>query len=135
MLGVLVVFILSWLVLWIVFREHITILGILPNFKRLREFSIGLLVMAVFCAINLLGQSYFKEVSYIRNPEYGFLESLNGIWWTLKAALFEELIFRGALLYILIKKFGIIRAVWLVPLFLESITGLAMICLVVVLFP
>ncbi|MCA0931365.1 CPBP family intramembrane metalloprotease [Lutimonas saemankumensis] len=110
MLGVFVVFILSWLVLWIVFREHITSLGILPNLRRLREFSIGLLIMAVFCAINLLGQSYLKEVSYIRNPEYGFLESLNGIWWTLKAALFEELIFRGALLYILIKKFGIIRA-------------------------
>lgn len=110
MLGVLVVFFLSWLILWIVFKEHITALGILPNARRLKEFSVGILLMAVFCAINLLGQSFFKEVSYVRNPDYGFMESLNGTWWTFKAALFEELIFRGAILYILIKKIGVYRA-------------------------
>jgi membrane protease YdiL (CAAX protease family) len=32
------------------------------------------------------------------------------VWWTFKAALFEELIFRGALHYLLIKKTGINRA-------------------------
>ncbi|NND10864.1 MAG: CPBP family intramembrane metalloprotease [Flavobacteriaceae bacterium] len=107
MLGVLVVFALSWLLLWLFRKEHITALGIIPNGRRLREFSVGLLLMAFFCAINLLGQSYFKEFSYARNPDYGFWESLNGVWWSFKAALFEELIFRGAILYLLIKKIGV----------------------------
>lgn len=107
MLGVLVVFFFSWLILWLFSKEHISVLGVIPNKRRLREFLIGLLLMALFCIINLLGQSYFKDISYVRNPDYGFLESLNGIWWTLKAAFFEELIFRGAILYILIKKIGI----------------------------
>jgi len=107
MLGVLVVFVLSWLLLWLFTKEPINVLGIIPNGRRLREFSIGLILMALFCAINLLGQSYFKEFSYVRNPDYGFWESLEGVWWTFKAALFEELIFRGAILYILIKKIGI----------------------------
>lgn len=107
MLGVLVVFALSWLLLWLFSKEHISALGIIPNSKRLKEFFVGLMLMALFCTINLLGQSYFKEISYIKNPNYGFWEILNGVWWTLKAALFEELIFRGVLLYILIKRIGI----------------------------
>lgn len=107
MLGVLVVFVLCWLLLWLFRKEHITVLGIIPNARRLGEFSIGLIFMALFCVINLLGQSYFQEINYIRNPDYGFWESLDGIWWTFKASLFEELIFRGAILFILIKKFGI----------------------------
>jgi hypothetical protein len=32
---------------------------------------------------------------------------LTSSWWTLKSVLYEELIFRGALLYILIKKMGV----------------------------
>ena len=107
MLGILVILILSWLLLWLFSKEHITALGVMPNRKRLRVFLIGLLLMAVFCAVNLLGQAYLMEISYVRNPNYGLPESLNGIWWTLKAALFEELIFRGALLYVLIKKMGV----------------------------
>jgi membrane protease YdiL (CAAX protease family) len=107
MLGLSVVFVLSWLLVWLFTKEHITALGIIPNGKRLREFSIGLSLMALFCVINLLGQSYFKEISYVRNPDYGFCESLDGVWWTFKAALFEELIFRGAILYLIIKKKGI----------------------------
>ncbi|NNL79551.1 MAG: CPBP family intramembrane metalloprotease [Flavobacteriaceae bacterium] len=110
MLGVLVVFIISWLLLWLFFKEHITVLGLRPSRQRLREFSIGLLLIAVFCAINLLGQAYFQDVSYVQNPEYGIRESMNGVWWTFKAALFEELIFRGAILYILIRKIGVIKA-------------------------
>ncbi|MBT8238583.1 MAG: CPBP family intramembrane metalloprotease, partial [Croceitalea sp.] len=82
-------------------------MGIIPNGRLSREFTIGLTLMALFCVVNLLGQSYFKEISYVRNPDYGFWESLNGVWWTFKAALFEELIFRGAILYILIKKIGV----------------------------
>jgi hypothetical protein len=107
MIGVIVVFAISWLLLWFIEREHITVLGILPNGKRLKAFFVGMVVMAVFCLINLLGQAYFKEFNYVRNIDYGFKESLNGIWWTFKAAFFEELIFRGALLYLLIKRLGI----------------------------
>ncbi|MGI9532676.1 lysostaphin resistance A-like protein [Lutimonas sp.] len=107
MLGVIVVLALSWLILWLFSKEHIIVLGILPNNRRLIELSVGLIFMAMFCTINLLGQSYFKDFNYVQNSDYGLWESINGIWWTLKAALFEELIFRGALLYLLIKRLGI----------------------------
>tara|TARA_Y100000385_G_C13052004_1_gene620224 strand:+ start:762 stop:1469 length:708 start_codon:yes stop_codon:yes gene_type:complete len=109
MLGVIVVFILSWLILWFVLKEHITALGIVPSFQRLKEFLWGFIPMAIFCVINLVGQAYLKNEHYIRNPDYGFNEGINGAWWTLKAALFEELIFRGAILYILIRYIGIVK--------------------------
>lgn len=110
MLGVIVVFILSWLLLWFFSKEHISALGIIPTGRRLKEFIVGLILMAILCVINLVGQSYFSGFTYVHNPDYGIWDGLNATWWTLKAALFEELIFRGAILYILIKKIGVIRA-------------------------
>lgn len=110
MLGLLVAIIISWIVLWLVSREHITALGVIPNTQRIKEFLKGLVLMALFCALNLLGQAYFQQTTYIRNHDYGLLEIINGTWWTFKAALFEELIFRGALLYVLIKMLNVVKA-------------------------
>ena len=107
MLGVLVVFALSWVILWLFSKEHITALGIVPNGRRLREFAIGVVLMAAFCTINTLGQAHFQEVRYVLNPDYGFREITFATWWTFKAAVFEELIFRGAILYILMRKIGV----------------------------
>ena len=69
-----------------------------------------MILMAAGSAINQLGQAYFLDIEYVRNAEYGLSEALNGSWWTIKAAVFEELIFRGAILYLLIKRLGIIWA-------------------------
>ena len=110
MLGVLVALGLSWLLLWLVSKEHITALGLRPTAPRLREFAIGASVMAIFCVVNLLGQAYFTQTHYTVDPNYGLARGLEATWWTFKAALFEELIFRGALLFLLIKRFGINRA-------------------------
>jgi membrane protease YdiL (CAAX protease family) len=110
MIGVLIAFALSWLIVWLFFKEHITALGIVPTGRRMKLFLIGMVVMALFCSINSIGQTYFREFAYVRNPEYGFWQALNGVWWTVKAALLEELIFRGAILYLLIRKLGIVPA-------------------------
>jgi membrane protease YdiL (CAAX protease family) len=45
------------------------------------------------------------------NPRADIPLILNGAWYTLKSVLFEELIFRGVLLYILIHKAGAVKAV------------------------
>lgn len=104
MIGLLIVFAISWIILWLLSKEHITVLGIVPNAQRLKQFALGMVVMAILCAADTYGQSLFKGFKYIRNVEHGILDSLNATWWTLKAALLEELIFRGAVLYILIKR-------------------------------
>jgi membrane protease YdiL (CAAX protease family) len=36
---------------------------------------------------------------------------VKGTWWTLFSVLYEELIFRGVVLYILIKRIGEVKAI------------------------
>lgn len=110
MLGILVVIAVSWLLIWLISKEHLTVLGIKPSRSRLTEFGSGFVLMALACSINLLWQAHFKGVSYTLNPDYGIMDGLMGMWWTIKAVLFEELIYRGVLLYLLIKKVGIVKA-------------------------
>jgi membrane protease YdiL (CAAX protease family) len=47
------------------------------------------------------------------NNSYSFPDFLNGSWWTLKSVLYEELLFRGALLFLAIKYFGKLRGIFL----------------------
>jgi uncharacterized protein len=110
MIGLIVVIIISWLILWFLEKEHVTVLGIRPTGKRLKEFLLAFILMAILCTVNFLGQSYFKEISYSVNSDYGFWEGINAVFWTSKAALLEEFIFRGAILYLLIKKIGAVKA-------------------------
>jgi len=106
MLGIIVEIALSIALLWIFCKKPITVLGIKPSLHRLKVFLFGMLVMALLCTFNLWAQTYFKQTNYVLNPDYGFMDALNGIYWTIKAAMFEELIFRGAILYILMRKLG-----------------------------
>ena len=48
----------------------------------------------------------FAEQQWKINPNLSFKLIAEGIWWNIKSVMFEELIFRGVLLYIFIKKLG-----------------------------
>ena len=66
--------------------------------------------MGIIAVINFTGQAYFKEVTYVLNPDYGIGKMLGGSFWVVQAVIFEELVFRGALLYLLIRYIGLIKA-------------------------
>ena len=110
MMGLFVVFLISWVLLWRVTGESITILGITPNRQRLKELLVAMLYMAIIALINFTWQAHFKEITYRINPDYSIMDFIGGSFWIIKAVVFEELVFRGALLYLLIKRSGIIRA-------------------------
>ena len=110
MIGLLVVFLLSWLLLRRVAREPLSVLGIAPSRRRLVELLVGGLFMAGVGVVNFLGQAHFKEIGYRIDPDYRVGQLLGGSFWVLKAVVLEELVFRGALLYMLIKAIGAIRA-------------------------
>lgn len=110
MIGILVAFLVSWSLIWIVSREHITVLGIIPNQRRIKELLIGLFFMALIGVINFVWQAHFKEISYQSNPDFGLAQMLSGVWWTIKAVVFEELIFRGVILFLLIRYIGVVKA-------------------------
>ena len=110
MIGIAVVIILTWLLLRYVINEPGTVLGATPNRKRLSELLTGMLFMALIAVINFLWQAHFKSITYVINPDYGLFDLLSGSFWIFRAVLFEELIFRGVLLFILIRQFGVVTA-------------------------
>ena len=110
MLGLVVAALLSWALLRWVAKEPIAVLGVAPNRQRLKECLVGMVFMAGIAVVNFTWQAHFKEISYRINPDYGLLDFLGGSFWIFKAVVFEELAFRGAFLYLLIKRIGVVKA-------------------------
>jgi len=110
MLGAIVAVLLSWGLLYWLTGESINALGLTPNKQRLKALILGLLFMAGMAVINFLWQAHFKEISYTLNPDYGVMKFLGGSLWVFNAVLFEELVFRGCLLYLLIRYLGTVKA-------------------------
>ena len=109
MIGIAVVILLTWLLLRYVVKEPISVLGIAPTGQRLKELGLGVAYMAIIALINFLWQADVKEISYAQNEDYGLYDFLWGTFWIFRAVLFEELIFRGVLLFLLIKFLGIVK--------------------------
>ena len=107
MLGILVELIVSWMLIWLFERKDLSILGLIPSKERGKNFVFGIVAAAVTCVIYYLAVGYITGGNWTVNEKFGFPSFLNGSWWTLKSVLFEELIFRGALLYIAIRKLGL----------------------------
>ena len=110
MIGVLVGLFISWFLLRVLAKEPLAVLGIVPNKQRVKECLFGMLFMAGIALIDFTWQARFKEITYQLNPDYGISHMLTGSFWVLKAVMFEELLFRGAILYLLIRYVGVIKA-------------------------
>ncbi|MEJ7611275.1 MAG: CPBP family intramembrane glutamic endopeptidase [Ferruginibacter sp.] len=106
MLGIIIQLAITWLLVWFFEKGNLSVLGFRPTKQRLRDFIIFFIVTATFCALGFFVQMHFGRQQWKMNPELTLKLFLSGFWWNLKSVLFEELIFRGALLYILIKKIG-----------------------------
>ena len=106
MLGLIVELIISWLLLWLCCKQGLLALGIVPTKSRLFNLIFGFLIAAICCTVYYLSFTVFANYKWTLNNEIKGQTILASSGWTLNSVLYEELIFRGALLYILIKKFG-----------------------------
>jgi len=111
MIGILVQLILSWLIIHFVEKKDLGVLGFMPTRKRLSGFTLFFLLTALCCAGGFFLRMYFAQERWMINPRLSAMDLLNGTWWNIKSVLFEELIFRGVLLYILIKRTGMITGI------------------------
>lgn len=110
MAGLLVELIISWLLLWFMCKKHLSVLGFRPTKSRMANLGVGLLIAASCCTIYQLMTTVFINNSWTFNKQVtgkGIVESSR---WVFVSVLYEELIFRGALLYIAIKKLGVTKA-------------------------
>jgi len=111
MIGILIAIAISWLLLIAFEKKSILALGFLPFGKRLQQFLTGFLVTAILCILVQYLEAYLKSSSWILNKDITSGIILKSFWWDLKSVLTEELIFRGALLYILIQKIGTLKSI------------------------
>ena len=111
MIGIIVQLAISWLIIWWFEKGNLGFMGLMPTKKRLKDFVLFFLITATCAASGFLLQMYIVKQSWVLNPQIKAGIILQGTWFTLKSVLFEELIFRGILFYLLIKIIGAAKAI------------------------
>lgn len=110
MIGILVELIISWLLLWLISRKNLSVLGFTPTKGRVTNLGVGLLIAASCCTLYQLMTTGFINNGWVVNKQVTGQIILENTRWTIVSVLYEELIFRGALLYIAIEKLNVKKA-------------------------
>lgn len=110
MAGIFVQLALSWLILWLFAKKNLLALGILPTKYRLIDLFVGFLLAVLCCFLYFSVKTYFEKSAWLINQNFTATAALKSSRWVLVSVLFEELIFRGALLYIAIRLMGVVKA-------------------------
>lgn len=113
MIGILVQLLLSWLLLRWIEKQNLSVLGWQPSRKRIFQFLIGCLLAIILASIYHLINGILTGIYWQKNPSFQYRDVFNGFWWMFRSVLYEELIFRGALFYIALKKLSVTKALWL----------------------
>lgn len=113
MIGILVQLALSWALLWWLERKHLGVLGFRPTIPRLLDFMLFFTVTGLICASGFGLKIWIAHLRFEINPNFTSGLLLDGARWNMNSVLFEELIFRGALFYILIQRLGSRKATWI----------------------
>lgn len=111
MVGILVILIISWIALHLIEKKNLLSLGILPIAKRLKQFLIGFLITAILCVVVQYFEAFLKSSTWVLNETIIFSSVLKAFWWDARSVLTEELVFRGAILYLLIQRIGSNKAI------------------------
>jgi membrane protease YdiL (CAAX protease family) len=107
-----ILILLSWLLLRIE-GKGLGELGFNSPRARLRQFAGGFCLTAAAAAVQQLGFAYAAGTEWVLNPGFSGALLLESIRWNANSVLYEELLFRGYLLYQAIRLMGPRRAVLL----------------------
>lgn len=112
MLGLLVILLISWGLLFLFEKKNLKVLGLIPTVTRLSQYTTGFVFMVVIL-LSLIGiETYVKSIQW-QQQAIDFTTLDNAFIYHLRSALTEDLVFRGALLYILIRRLGPKWAIWI----------------------
>lgn len=106
MLGIIVQLLLSWAILRFLERKPLSVLGLQPGQKQVRYFLLFLGLAVVIASSDYFLKMAIAQQRWVLSPRLSWTTVLQGIWWNVKSVLFEELLFRGALFYILLRRLG-----------------------------
>ena len=116
MLGLLVIIVVSWGLLYLIEKKNITVLGIIPNQKRVMQFILGFLFISIVTLSAIYIETLIKSIVWeSKTVDYNLI--YQSFIYHIRSALTEDLVFRGAVLYILISKLGSKKAILISALF------------------
>lgn len=98
-----IVALISWLIIYLIEKRNIFKAWIEPTKKRFKEFIKGFCLMATLCIITQLILSMSSNITLKLSNEFTLKKLLSSIYYDINSVLFEEFLFRGVLLYLLIK--------------------------------
>lgn len=107
----------SWLLIWLFEKKNLSVLGLTPTKDRLIYFSILFIASALFSATAFLLRMYFAKEDYALTQSLTAKSIIIETWYQFRTVLTEELLCRGALLYILIKRIGQTKAILITSIF------------------
>jgi uncharacterized protein len=106
MIQLLGLLIISWALLWLFEKRNLSVLGLIPNLHIIKYAFILFIVSAICCATAFLLRMYFANEEYAISSTLTASIVFEETWNQFRSVLTEELICRGAVLYILIKRIG-----------------------------
>ncbi|MEO5979336.1 MAG: CPBP family intramembrane glutamic endopeptidase [Chryseolinea sp.] len=111
MLQILAIFGISWLIVWLYDRSNLSILGLRPTPNRSKLAAILFIQTAICYALSFLLRIFLVKEQYTLNGDLSFENAGLAVWETVRGSITEEMLCRGVLLYILIRKLGNTRAI------------------------
>jgi uncharacterized protein len=111
MLQLIVLLAISWMLIWLFEKSNLEVLGILPTKKRIKYFLLFLAVSSLIAASAFLLRTIIAKETYSLSTNLSTQSILYEVLYQFRTVLTEELICRGVLLYWLIKKTGVKKAV------------------------
>lgn len=124
MLQIIGLLVISWLLVWLFSKKNLSVLGGKLTKERLFYFIILFIVSSLISATTFLLKMYFAKEEYALNQSLTTEVFFTEIGKQIRTVLTEELMCRGVLLYILIKKIGQTKALFFSSLFFAALHGL-----------
>jgi membrane protease YdiL (CAAX protease family) len=106
MIGLIVILCVSWLLLYFIEQRNLSALGFKNGLRHPLSLIICFLFAAALCVVFQLFEGHIRNGTWVLTNDLNFIKLVKAVWWDLKSVLFEEFLFRGALLFILIKRLG-----------------------------
>lgn len=106
MLGLLVIIVVSWGLLHFAENKNIEALGVIPYGNRIVQFLIGLVFIMLVTLLNIYIETNVLKIDWQLQTSINYNQIFDVFIYHIISALTEDLVFRGAILYILISRLG-----------------------------
>jgi len=106
MLQLIGLFAISWLIVWLLDKNDLSVLGLKPTKDRLKLCFYLFIVTAICCSTAFVLKMYFAKEQYTINSKLTSSLIISELWDNTRGVLTEELLCRGVVLFVLIKKLG-----------------------------